>query len=410
MLPTRSISGDAMTGNVRADTGPMAREPSTASLRRGRILHCAYSGLGGHASVLFAMLTDALCSEFDHFVLFFGVEELRPEYAEACSRLGIPFVFVRKKGRIAVGSHACVLRHIAGFDPDVVMVNGTPLAIPILLARSVRRYRWRVVVRETQANELKTRQEWVGSYLAARSADAVVYLTTEYRAEVEARLRMAVRPRGTVCVIPNGVEMLPARLRTQDALSSIRLSMVSRIVPIKDHRTLIEAVRFLVRERGHTSLRLSIAGEGPVLRDLEALVDRLGLSAHVEFEGLLAPSAVAGLLRDTDVYVHCTFGETMSNSILQAMAAGLPIVASDVDGVSNLIRNGEDGLLVPVTDPVALADAIDRLLTNDELRDRLGAAARVRIEQGFSRERMADRYRVLFQRLIPEAYRSDNAV
>jgi L-malate glycosyltransferase len=369
---------------------------------KARVLHCAYSGLGGHAAVLFSLLSAELCNEFDHFVLFFGVEDLREEYAEACMRLGVPFAFVKKRGRLALRSHGAVIRIIGEVKPDVVMVNGTPLAIPILGIRSLHRSPWAVVVRETQANHLKTLQEWVGSYLAARVADVVVYLTPEYRAEVEERLGIALRRGGRVRVIPNGVETEEYVPRLDHASDEFRLAMVSRIVPIKDHPTLIEAVRLLVRERNRSNLRLFIAGDGPSLPDLRARAAAAGIADHIVFTGTLSGFAVTELLRKVDVYVHCTFGETMSNSILQAMAAGVPVVASDVDGVSNLIRDSTDGMLVPVEDAAALAGVLDTLIRDPATRDALGRAAHERVGRELSRQRMVADYTALFAQLAAE--------
>jgi L-malate glycosyltransferase len=372
---------------------------------RKRILHCAYSGLGGHAAVLFALLSEDLRRQFDHFVLFFGVEDLREEYARSCRQLDIPFRFVRKRGRLALRSHREVMRIIREVSPDLVMVNGTPLAIPILGSRTLGRNGWSVVVRETQANHLKTVQEWVGSYVAARSADAVVYLTDEYRTEVEDRLVLPLRRRGLARVIPNGVEVEDRQPRVRRSATEVRLVMVSRVVPIKDHPTLIEAVRILAHERGYRGLRLFIAGEGPSLSALREFAATAGVESQVEFTGLLDRAAVHALLTSADIYVHCTFGETMSNSILEAMAGGLPVVASDVRGVSNLILDGVDGILVPVQDAAALATALEVLIRDPRRRHALGTAAHARIVRDLSRQRMVSDYSELFERLAASTTR-----
>ena len=361
-----------------------------------RVLHCAYSGLGGHAAVLFTLLSEAARNEFDHFVLFFGVEDLREEYAQACNRMGVPFAFVKKRGRVALRSHRQVMKIIREVKPDVVMVNGTPLAIPILSTRSLLRHRWAVVVRETQANHLKSLQEWVGSYLAAYSANAVVYLTNEYQAEVEDRFKFLLRRGGRVRIIPNGVDTQEYEGDALCGTDAVRLAMVSRLVSIKDHLTLIEAVRILVHDRKYADLKLFIAGEGPTLTSLRAHAAAAGLEEEVIFTGLLSNSGVTELLRSVHIYVHCTFGETMSNSILQAMAAGLPVVASDVEGVSNLVRHGKEGVLVPVENAVVLANALEALIQSPQTRQALGSEARKRIVRDFSRGRMVESYNALF--------------
>jgi glycosyltransferase involved in cell wall biosynthesis len=349
--------------------------------------------------VLFTLLNQSGRDDFEHFVLFFGVEELRDEFSRSCDRLGVPFSFVRKRGRIAIRSHRQVMKCIRTFRPDVIMINGTSLAIPVLGTRWLRRHHdWAVVVRETQANHLKTKLEWAGSYFAARLADAVVYLTEEYRSEVQARIRTSVGSARTH-VIPNGVRLQEYEAGVELSPHPPKIAMVSRLVPIKDHVTLIEAVRVLVTERDHSDLKLYIGGNGPTAADLEVLVQRAGMGNAIVFTGPLNSDEVTQLLQTVDIYVHCTFGETMSNSILQAMAARLPVVASDVKGVANLIRHGIDGLLIPVTDAVALADAIEGLLESPARRRFLGSNARLRIESEFSQERVVARYTALFEEL-----------
>lgn len=383
--------------SVRINTRPSPREISEIG-RRKRILHCAYSGMGGHAAVLFTLLNEIRGDEFDHFVLFFGIEDLREEFARSCDQLGVPFAYVKKNGRIAIRSHRRVMDCIRTFRPDVIMINGTSLAIPILGARLLRRHDWAVVLRETQANHLKTRIEWVGSYCAAWFADAVVYLTEEYRSDVQDRIK---RPSSSTRahVIPNGVSLEGYGTETDLPPHPPTLAMVSRLVPIKDHVTLIEATRILVIERSHSGLKLYIVGDGPTAAHLRFVAQRAGLQDAVVLTGLLDSNEVTSLLQKVHIYVHCTFGETMSNSILQAMAASLPVVASDVKGVANLIRHGIDGLLVPVTDAVALADAIEDLIQSPETRRRLGSNARLRVEAEFSRPHVVARYRALFKEL-----------
>jgi glycosyltransferase involved in cell wall biosynthesis len=382
-------------------TGPARRSEAGGRQRgvRPKVLHCVYSGLGGHAAVLFTLLDERMRAEFDHFVLFFGVEDLRDDYARSCTRLGIPFAFVRKRGRIALRSHHEVLRTIGRFNPDLVMINGTPLAIPILGSRLLRRQQWSVVVRESQTNDYKTRAEWFGSLTAACCSDAVVYLTEEYRADIQRRFRVSRRFNARARVIPNGVDLDRYGARRAAEPGITRLAMVGRLVPLKNHSALIDAMAILVNEKNCAGLRLTIAGDGPELADLQRRTASQGLADVISFSGPLSGSDVADLLSDVDIYVHCTFAEAMSNSILQAMASELPIVASNVKGVSNILRHGEDAILVPVDNPVALADALEKLVRRPDMRRSLGQRARQRADEEFSQLRVAEEYRRLFRSL-----------
>jgi glycosyltransferase involved in cell wall biosynthesis len=369
-------------------------------MMKKHILHTAYSGLGGQASDMFNLLEDPdMRKDFDHSVLFFGVEDLWSDYAAKCTELGIPFRFIKKVGRLATRSHGEVARHIGSLRPDLVIVNGTSLTLPLLLHRAAIRGGWSILVRETQPNQLKSRQEWLGSYVAARWADAVVFLTAEHMREVEERFRLHFQ-KGRGNVIANGIDTDRFVLHPKRHSEILTLAMISRLVPFKDHKTLVDAMRILVRDRGHAGLQLCIAGEGETRRALETLAREAGLGEDViTFTGLLDSQGVMGLLAKTDIYLHCTFGEAMSNSILEAMAARLPIVASDVRGVNNNIRNGIDGLLVPAGAPEPLADAIERLIHSPELRATLADNARRHVVENLSRRRMAKEHGRLVGRL-----------
>lgn len=382
--------------NARTEPWWIADGSKARSQAKFRVLHCVYSGLGGQATDLFTLLRGEAIGRFEHSVVFFGIENLLEDHARTCNGLQVPFAFVEKRGRLAFSSYHQLLTSIAQMDPDVVVVNGTPVAVPVLLWRRITRQKWSVVVRETQANHLKTALEWLGSGIAALFADAVIYLTDEYRAEIEERLGLVFKGRSLTRVIPNGVEAPENPVPAHNGSGRIRLTMVSRLVAIKDHRTLIEALRILIRERNHTEIVLHIVGAGPMLECLRAQSNAAGVSSEVVFTGLLARSSVAEVLGITDVYVHCTYGETMSNSILEAMAAGLPVVATKVPGVSNLIRNGFDGVLVSAENAVELANALEELIRSPELRRRLGLAARERVLTEMSSRRIVAEYDALF--------------
>jgi glycosyltransferase involved in cell wall biosynthesis len=146
---------------------------------------------------------------------------------------------------------------------------------------------------------------------------------------------------------------------------------VGRFAYPKDFMTLLEAVR-LVEAPCHVRL----AGDGPALSAVESAVLRDGLSQRVELLG--ARADVPDLLARSDVFVLSSRSEGFPVSVLEAMAAGLPVVATDVGGVAEAVEDGETGFLVPTADPEAFARALDRLLVDGELRRRMGAAGRAR--------------------------------
>ena len=146
-------------------------------------------------------------------------------------------------------------------------------------------------------------------------------------------------------------------------------------------------------------MQLAIAGDGPEREKLTLLARDLGIADEVAFLGF-RDDAVR-LYAAADMFVLSSITEGMSLSMLEAMAAGLPVVATDgAGGNSQVVREGETGLLVAPRDPAALAAAICRLSTDAGLRARMGAAGRARVEQHFSLRTTTRRYLAVYERLL----------
>lgn len=166
---------------------------------------------------------------------------------------------------------------------------------------------------------------------------------------------------------------------------------VARLNPAKGHRYALEAVRQAV-DQG-CDVRYSIAGSGDARRAIEVDVARLGLTDRVALLGSLGEPEVRGLLERADAFLlpSVGLGEASPVAVMEAMASGLPVVASVIGGVPDMITDGEDGLLTPQADVPALTAAITRLARDVELRDRLGRAARARAARQFDSRVIAGR-------------------
>lgn len=210
-------------------------------------------------------------------------------------------------------------------------------------------------------------------------------------------------PAARTIAISNGIRTAPfadAPLHPVAAREA-GIVMVARFSRQKDHATLVRAVG-LLRERGlHPPLLLAGAGKPLHRRPVEKLVDELGLQGQVRFLGL--HREVPALLMRHRIGVLSTHYEGMPLALIEAMAAGCAVVGTAVPGVREVIRDGEDGLLVPENDAPALADALERLLRDDALAARLGAAAHARATTHFSRERMNADYERLLLDVAAEA-------
>jgi glycosyltransferase involved in cell wall biosynthesis len=187
------------------------------------------------------------------------------------------------------------------------------------------------------------------------------------------------------------------RLRSQLGLDPQRryVLCVARFHPVKDHATLLRAFALVAKQQENVDLLL--AGDGSLRGELEALRDQLHLSARVRFLGVR--SDVSDLLQAADIFTLASVSEAASLTLLEAMAAGLPVVVTEVGGNPEIVRQEQEGLLVPRQNPASLADALLRVLCNPGQAEAWGAAGRLRVQSQYSLSRTIQRYRELYQRV-----------
>lgn len=202
--------------------------------------------------------------------------------------------------------------------------------------------------------------------------------------------------RASIAVVPNGLD--PAAFADRQPRAGGRtLITVANLRPEKDHATLLAAAAILVRD--FPALRVRIVGSGPRRAALEALTAAHGLNAHVEFLG--HRDDVPALLAAADIFVLPSRSEAFPNGVIEAMAAGLPVVATAVGGLLDLIDDGRTGRLVPPGKPDALAAAVRSLLEHPAQADAMGAAARATVLQQYSFDRMVASFEELYLSSLP---------
>jgi len=141
-------------------------------------------------------------------------------------------------------------------------------------------------------------------------------------------------------------------------------------------------------------------GEGELLEALKDRTNQLGVSEAVEFMGQKSPAQMPDILVGFDIFVQASNWEAFGIAIVEAMACGLPVVATRVEGVVDIIEEGVDGFLVPPRSPEPLADQILRLLRHPELGKRVGTQARRKVEQNFDIRDMIDRMANIYLKLL----------
>lgn len=209
-------------------------------------------------------------------------------------------------------------------------------------------------------------------------------------AERELALKLGLPPQ-RLSVISNGVS--DSALRSQPSSLPATLIMVARMAPPKRHDLLLQALRVL-QARGVAAPQTVLAGGGPLLAKWREAASASGLSC-VSFCGDI--SDVDARLAQCQVFVLLSDHEGQPISVIEAMRAGLPIIASDLPGIRAQITPGVEGLLT-CHEPEAIADAVERVVSDPLLRARLGAAARRRFESEFSASCMAEQVAAVYGR------------
>jgi glycosyltransferase involved in cell wall biosynthesis len=180
-----------------------------------------------------------------------------------------------------------------------------------------------------------------------------------------------------------------------------QIGIVGRIAPWKGQDVFLEAAALLLREGFPAHFRIvgsPLFGEEALERHLRELASNLGIQEHVEFLGF---SDVPAILRSLDVLVHASkIPEPFGQVIIEGLAAELPVIATDGGGAREVIENGRTGLLVPLGDARALAQALAQLLTQPERARCLAAAGRQHVLEHFTVEKSARRSEALYERLL----------
>jgi glycosyltransferase involved in cell wall biosynthesis len=201
-----------------------------------------------------------------------------------------------------------------------------------------------------------------------------------------------------IVTVHNGIPEIPPELRKQpDGQDAVRLIMVARFEEPKNHGALFEALQALRDQNWH----LELVGDGPNFEKMKSLALGLKLAEKVTFVG--ASDNVPESLSRSDVLLLVSRWEGLPLTILEAMRAGLPVIASDVGGVRETVADGETGYLVPRDDIRALRDKISKLLQSDGLREELGRSGRLRYEREFTFRLMLDRTIAVYHSVLGES-------
>jgi glycosyltransferase involved in cell wall biosynthesis len=178
------------------------------------------------------------------------------------------------------------------------------------------------------------------------------------------------------------------------------LLWIGNLTPPKRLDTILRATVKVVRT--HSDCHLVVAGDGKLRSSLEILAEDLGIETHVHFQGAVPHPQILQMLRSADLLVHCSEHEGLGLAIMEAMGAGLPVVASRVGGVPDLVCEGKTGFMLFPDDVEAYADRIILLLKNDHLREKLGKNGRNFAVKHLSKDTILSQTEKVYQDVLRE--------
>jgi len=322
------------------------------------------------------------------------------DFAARITRPGVELVALHKPAGLALGTHADLFRLLRRMKPSILHTYnlGTIEYAATAWAAGVP-----VRVHAEHGRDARDPQGINPKHnllrrLVTPFIDRYVPVSRDLAGWLERVVRI---PAAKLQLIDNGVDTERFRAgvgnETWQDDGAFVIGTVGRLQDVKDQATLVEAFALLRRQLPDEKLRLVLVGDGPLRAQLQAQVNTLGLQECVILAG--PRSDVAPVMRSFSLFALSSIAEGTPVTLLEAMASELPVVATAVGGIPDLVTPGVNGALAPARDPQALAAAIAPYVTDRALARRHGAAGRARIEQQYSMQAMLTAYVALYDTL-----------
>lgn len=355
----------------------------------------------GGAEVLAERIARQLSGEF-RFV-FACLDDLG-ELGRSLRSGGFPVEVLRRRPGLDFGCVRKLARLLRDERVDLIHAHQYT---PFFYATAARLLRPRLPVMFTEHGrhqpDYPRRKRMIYNRLALRRADRVIGVgQTVRRALIE---NEGIAPE-RVSVIYNGIDLAAFETKTTDRGAVRReigvgpddfvVAQVARLDYLKDHATAVRTIARVAEQNRQT--RLVIVGDGPLRGDIEGHVARADAAGFVRMLGLRRD--VGRILAAADVFLLTSISEGIPLTVIEAMAAGLPVVSTAVGGVPEVIVDGVNGLLAPAGDDEALAQDLLALGADEDLRTRMGEAGRRRAREVFSEARMHAGYRECYNEML----------
>ncbi|MBU0477116.1 GT4 family glycosyltransferase PelF, partial [bacterium] len=238
--------------------------------------------------------------------------------------------------------------------------------------------------------------------LLSKCTDKIITVSNNFKECIE---RIEKIPHEKIIAIHNGIDINEFGTSVNNANLKNELKIdkecpvvgiVARLDPLKDHESFLRAAEYIIKKM--PEVRFLIVGDGELRGKLESLAKEVGLSKKVIFTGFRRD--ITNILSIINVFVLCSISEALGIAVLEAMASSKPVVATNVGGIPEVVKDEETGILVPPGNPEALAESITRLLKNKEEARRIGLAGRRRVEKYFDIKLKVKKVEEIYDKLI----------
>ena len=384
-----------------------------------RLLHIVNSlGVGGAEVLLLHYIKALGIEEYDHFVYYFGPDGPIRGKIEA---LGIPVYKGKERASIKNPIRFCLTLFLLIQNLLSYIKNRR-----IQFIQSHLRYANHLAVTVGKLSGVPTfptihntmpfldrRSIWDPRVYILKAVDAIIYRVADRILVVSEEIKDIIRQKfrledSKITVLKNGIVIEddlyePVNLEKEFSISenTLKIIAVGRLSYQKAFEVLVSAAATL-KTLGMKNIFVMIVGEGEDREQLEKLISDLGLSNWVELLGIR--SDVIGLMKTSDIFVMPSRFEGLSIAMIEAMACGLPIIASDAPGLRTFIKHGQNGLLFPVEDHDALAKLIIELAEDRNLRVRLSHQARASFEMEYDMRKNIKTLYMLFRKYAATNY------
>lgn len=362
-----------------------------------RVLHVIDTGGPGGAETVFLHTSSRLSLPSKSIVSRDGW------LANAMRQQGVEPMILSAQGSLNVSYLRELLRVVTAERIDLIAAHLYGSAVYCSLAGIIARKPVVCVLHGQSDITGKGRLSWLKRFIVRHGTDRAVFVSKKLEQEIASALRI---PAHKCRVIPNGIDLQNYSVQKDDSLrkelglpeDAIVVGAVGNIRRPKAYDVFLKAAQLLRSASSRFHFVIAGEGSGELYAELQGLRDSLGLRDAVTFLGLR--SDVPRVLRNLDAYALSSTTEGFSIACVEAMASGIPVVATRSGGPEEILQHERSGLLVPTNDPAALASSIQRVCSDEALRQSLTAEALRIVKERYSIQAMLEAYEALFNSLV----------